>query len=330
VRFENRADGVTLAGTLTLPLTPGPHPAVILVSGSGPQDRDETIFDHKPFLVLADHLARRGVAVLRYDDRGTAESTGDFGAATTEGFARDAAAGLDFLRAHGRIDPERIGILGHSEGGLVAPMVAAAREDVAWIVLLAAPGIPGERITYSQSAAMTRARGGDEHAVRLGEVVLDAMLAVVKAPEPGANVPAAIERAVAGVVAGMSAADREQAGKDRELFRALLPTYASPWFRFFLTYDPRPALRKLRCPVLAVSGRKDIQVLPDLNLPAITAALASNSDHEVVALEGLNHMLQPCKTGAMSEYASIPETIDPAALEKIGSWIERQGRSGGR
>jgi pimeloyl-ACP methyl ester carboxylesterase len=332
VTFESREDGVTLAGTLTLPQAPGRHPAVILVSGSGPQDRDETVFDHKPFLVIADHLARRGVAVLRYDDRGTAESTGDFGSATTEGFARDASAALDFLLAHESIQRNRIGILGHSEGGLVAPMVAAKREEVAFVVLMAATGIPGERITYSQSAAMIRARGGDEHAVRLGEVVLEAMLAVVKEAEPGTNVAAAIERAVAGVVAGMSEADRKRTEEEREVFRVLLPTYASAWFRFFVTYDPRPALRRLRCPVLALNGAKDVQVLPDLNLPSIAAALASggNSDHEVVELEGLNHMLQPCETGSMREYASIPETIDPAALERIGSWIEQRCRSGGR
>jgi len=270
--------------------------------------------------------------VLRYDDRGTAESTGDFGAATSEGFARDAAAGLDFLLAHERIQPARIGILGHSEGGLVAPMVAAARQDVAFVVLLAGPGIPGERTTYSQAAAMTRAGGGDEKSVRRGEVVLDAMLAVVKDPEPGTDVAAAIERAVAGVVAGMTEADRARVREEREVFRALLPTYASPWYRFFVTYDPRPALRNLRCPVLALNGEKDVQVLPDLNLPAIAAALAAggNSDHEVEQLAGLNHMFQRSKTGAMSEYESIPETIDPAALERIGSWIERQGRSGSR
>lgn len=332
VVFENRADGVRLAGTLTLPAGNGPHPAVVLVSGSGPQDRDETLMEHKPFLVLADHLSRRGIAVLRYDDRGTAGSSGDFAAALTEDFARDAEAGLDFLRAHAAIDPARIGIVGHSEGGLVAPLVAAAREEVALIALLAAPGVLGRELAVAQSESIARAEGADEATLEASAKVLEVLLQAVESARDGDDVQARLREAMRTAVEALPDEQRELVRAERNLFTVMLPTYASPWFRAILRHDPAPILREVRCPVLALNGEKDVQVLPRQNLPAIRRALTEggNPDFEVVELPGLNHMLQRCEGGAVSEYVSIAQTLDPAALELLGGWLERRLRAGPR
>ncbi len=324
VKFENAADGVTLAGTLTLPEGEGRHPAVILISGSGPQDRDESLMGHKPFLVLADYLTRRGIAVLRYDDRGTAESTGNYAAATVEDFARDASAAVDFLAAHPGVDPARIGLAGHSEGGLVAPMVASRRDGVAFLVLLAATGVDGARVIESQSAAMRRAAGGEEAAIRVEQAVNRAVFDVVLESEPGSDFWPEVERAVEAVLETVPAAERESvAARVRTAVGAQRNIIQSDWFRFFLAYDPRPALRKVSCPVLAITGSKDLQVLPHLNLPQIEKALeqGGNPDFEVAELEGLNHLFQQAETGAIGEYIEIAETFNPAALERIGDWI---------
>lgn len=323
IEFENVLDGLRLAGTLTLPAGEGRHPALVLVSGSGPQDRDETLMEHKPFLVLADHLGRHGIAVLRYDDRGTAASGGDFASATTEDFARDAAAAFDFLRAHPRIDPARIGLVGHSEGGLVVPMVAAERDDVALLVLLAATGLPGASISREQAVSLARAEGADEAGVRMRQTVTSAVVTIVEEASPSAALEVDIERAVSELVAGLPEAQRDAARAAAPEFRALLPTYASPWFRYFVRHDPRRVLRRVRCPVLALCGSKDVQVESARNLPEIERALAEggNVEHEVLELSGLNHMFQACESGAISEYLSIQETFNPVALETIERWV---------
>ncbi len=324
VTFENAADGVKLAGTLTLPRGPGAHPAVILISGSGAQDRDESLMGHKPFLVLADYLTRRGVAVLRYDDRGTAGSTGNYATATVEDFARDASAAIDFLAAQERIDPSRIGLAGHSEGGLVAPMVATQRDDVAFLVLLAATGVDGATVIQSQSAALRRADGGDEAAIEVVNAVNRAVFEVVLASEPGTDLSPALERAVDAVLQTVPEERREAtATRVWASINAQKSRLQSKWLRFFLSYDPRHALRKVACPVLAIAGSRDLQVLPELNLPEIEKALeqGGNPDFEVAELPGLNHLFQRAETGTISEYVQIQETLNPAALEKIGDWI---------
>ena len=324
VTFENNADNLTLAGTLTIPKKPGRHPVVVLISGSGPQDRDESLMEHKPFLVLADYLSRRGIAVLRYDDRGTAKSTGKFGGATTEAFARDASSAVEFLKTHERINPDEIGLAGHSEGGLIAPMVVGLRDDVAFVALLAATGVNGDDISLSQSEAMLRAAGTPEEEIEIALAVNRAVFAVVGKAEAGADLTKELEQAIETVILTIPESIREEAAKN---LRAEVPNLnrrlQEKWLRFFHSYDPRPALSNIKCPVLTIIGSKDTQVLPELNMPEIKKALmkGGNKDFDMVEIEGLNHLFQECETGAMGEYISIQETFNPEALSKIGDWI---------
>jgi pimeloyl-ACP methyl ester carboxylesterase len=329
LRFTNERDAVVLAGTLSIPRGAGPHPAVVLISGSGPQDRDETLFEHKPFLVLADYLSRHGIAVLRYDDRGTAESSGTFALATIEDFARDASAAVDCLRTHASIDPARIGLIGHSEGGLVAPLVATERSDVALIVLLAGPGVSGAQVVRAQSVDIARAEGAGEVELKLQQAVMNVVVSVVERAETAAGLEDEIQAAVAAFVATLPDDERALASAAAPTFRAQLGAFTTPWFRHFVRQDPRTVLRRVRCPVLALSGSKDVQVSPRINLPEIERALADggNADHEVRELTGLNHMFQSCTSGAISEFLALPETLSPVALETIERWISQRVRN---
>ncbi|TWB24724.1 hypothetical protein FBZ89_101350 [Nitrospirillum amazonense] len=314
VAYDNPAAfGVRLAGTLTLPPGKGPFPAALLITGSGPQDRDETIEGHKPFLVLADALTRRGIAVLRVDDRGVGQSTGDFDAATTPDFATDAAAGVAYLRGRADIDARRIGLIGHSEGGLIAPMVASRDRNIAWLVLMAGPGVDGESILLSQKRLIAGATGvGAAGAERLVDMDRREYAIVKDEPDP--------ERARARLrillQGGMMGGDNRIATSE-----AVIEAVTKPWYRWFLTYDPAPALRTLRLPVLALVGSKDLQVSASENLPALRAALADDPKAEVREVPGLNHMFQTADTGAPTEYARIPETIAPVALDLITDWV---------
>jgi pimeloyl-ACP methyl ester carboxylesterase len=285
VKYGNaKAPGVELAGTLTMPEGQGPFPAVILISGSGPQNRDEELMGHKPFLVLADYLTRKGLAVLRFDDRGTAKSTGDFSKATGEDFATDVEAGIAYLKSRREIAAKKIGLLGHSEGGMIAPMVAARSTDVAFLVLIAAPGEPIPDLLRAQLRLIMKAQGAADEAIE----------------KAAAQQNATIEAALSGDGPG-----------------------ASPWMRYFLQYDPRPVLEKVKVPVLAVNGGKDLQVPPSTNLTGVRAALTKGGNTRVKAVElpGLNHLLQKAETGGVAEYGAIEETMNPAALELIGEWL---------
>jgi pimeloyl-ACP methyl ester carboxylesterase len=309
VGYDNEADGVHLAGTLTLPEGPGPFPAALLVTGSGAQDRDETLLGHKPFLVLADHLTRKGIAVLRVDDRGVGGSTGELSQATAEALARDAAAGVKFLRGHPRIDPARVGIVGHSEGGVIGPRVAADDPKLAFVVMMAGTGVPGHEVVREQSVAILRAKQLPAAAIELARhQQAKALKMLLDNPDPEAA------RAELEAMVGPAQA----AGM------------LTPWFRSFIAYDPAPALATLRCPVLVLNGELDLQVLPDQNLPVIEKALAKNRKRVTVhRLPGLNHLFQHAKTGSPEEYAMIEETIAPEVLEIIGDWITAHTRGKG-
>ncbi len=320
VDFPSQDPQVTLAGTLTLPQG-GLKAGVVLISGSGPQDRDESLLDHKPFWVIADHFARHGIATLRYDDRGVGKSTGDHAKATTVDFADDAEGAFMFLSSQKELSGVPVGLAGHSEGGIIAPIVAARNENVAFVVLMAGTGVNGEEVLYSQLRLIMEAEGAEpaaiEKQIKLQRVLLSTVVDHSKASqeELGTQLAEVVERWFA-----------DEDLKEDELeqtTRSGLDSLTSPWLRTFLTLEPRDALSKTRCPVLALGGERDLQVDPKLNLPAIRRALeeADNSHFEIVEMPGLNHLFQACTTGSVSEYANLEETFNVAALEKITEWI---------
>ena len=315
VRIDNpAARGVSLAGTLTLPAGDGPFPAAVLVSGSGPQDRNETVWTHQPFAVLADHLTRNGIAVLRYDDRGFAESTGDYASSTSMDFASDAAAVTRWLRAHPAIDASSVGVIGHSEGGLIAPVLAADDPDLAYIVLLAGPGTDGQRIIMDQSIANARASGRSEaDLAALRDIIAEITETSRTAPDQ-ASARDALDALMTDEVLAMLGATPDQ----KDLF---VSQNVRDWNRAFLNHDPAPWLSRVNQPVLALNGSLDLQVLPEPNLAGLERGLAHNRDVTILEMPGLNHMFQTAQTGTIPEYAQIEETFAPEALALIEDWI---------
>ncbi|HUU04685.1 MAG TPA: alpha/beta fold hydrolase [Patescibacteria group bacterium] len=322
VSYENPTAAIKLAGTLTLPSGNGPFPVVLLITGSGQQDRDETVMGHKPFWVLADYLTRRGIAVLRVDDRGVGGSGGDPALATSLDFSGDVLAGIAYLKSRQEIDPGRIGLIGHSEGGLIAPLAAVKNpKDVAFILLMAGPGIVGEDILLLQGKLINKASNASDTAIALDNAQQKRMFRILKEEKDAAAMEAKLRQAMKDTMAKMSV--EEQKKLPPAIQEASLQMIMSPWFRFFLTYDPRPTLQKVTCPLLAINGEKDLQVPAEENLKAIAEALKAggNDKFTVKQLSGLNHLFQTAPTGSPSEYAKIEETIAPAALRLIGDWI---------
>ena len=323
VSYENKTANVKLAGTLTIPDGAGPFPAVLLITGSGPQDRDETIFGHKPFLVIADHLTRAGIAVLRVDDRGVGKSTGNLQQSTLEDLTGDVLTGIGYLKSRKEIDPQRIGLIGHSEGALIAPLAVSRSSGVAFIVMLAGPAVKGEELLYAQAAAMDRAMGADETTIAMNREVQEKMFAIL---EKNGSHTAAAEKELHALIDRMKAGlpNAQKQALDR-MMNAQIHQVLTPAFRYYLNYDPVPALRKVKCPVLALNGSHDRQVPPEQNLPALAAALAAggNRDYEITELPGLNHLFQTSKTGALSEYSQIEEAFSPQALDVMTDWIVR-------
>ena len=313
VSYENKVQNVTLAATLTIPQGKGPFPVALLITGSGPQDRDESLLGHKPFLVLSDYLTRHGIAVLRADDRGVGKSTGVFATATTADFATDTEAGVAFLKTRSEVNPQKIGLIGHSEGGVIAPMVAARNKDVAFIVMMAGTGVPGDQVLPAQSEAIEVAMGKDPAEAARSAAKEKEMLALVESEKDETMLDKQLQERMKGEVPDA------QIGMQ-------IKQITSPWFRYFLTYDPATALRKVTCPVLAINGSLDKQVIPSQNLPAIRKALeeGGNKHFEADELPGLNHLFQTAKTGSPAEYAQTEETMSPVALEKISNWILKQ------
>jgi pimeloyl-ACP methyl ester carboxylesterase len=315
ITFGGGAEGIVLAGTLTLPKGEGPFPAALLIAGSGPQDRDESLANHRPFLLIADALTRKGIAVLRYDKRGVGKSTGNPDAATTMDLAADAQAGLAFLKSRKEIDRAKIGLIGHSEGAMIAPYLAVRSKDVKWLVLLAAPATTGEKTLLNQSELIGRAGGLSDEQLEPSLGFDRAAYALVRKEKD----PNALAEKLVALV--------KESGLDAALPPAVLETQlrmlASPWFRFFLDYDPLPNLKAVNCPVLALYGQKDLQVAPKANLPLLQKALqdSMNTQAQTRQLPELNHLFQHAYTGTPAEYAAIEETFSPEALALIVDWV---------
>jgi pimeloyl-ACP methyl ester carboxylesterase len=329
VSYENKRAEIKLAGILTLPRTEGPFPAALLISGSGPQDRNETVFGHRPFLVLADYLTRRGIAVLRVDDRGVGGSTGDVAQSTSEDFAGDVLAGIEYLKSRKDIDANQIGLIGHSEGGIIAPILATQSPDVAFIVLMAGTGLIGEEILYLQGALIRKAEGQSDEEIAEGRALQERIFAVIKHEKDSTVAKEKLRKLYAEAFEKLSEEEKKAMGDLEAYVESQIQRVLSPWFRYFLAYDPKPTLMKVKCPVLAIIGEKDLQVPPKENLQAIEEALKAggNKHYTVKELPGLNHMFQTAETGSVSEYAKIEETISPIALKVIGNWILEQSES---
>jgi uncharacterized protein len=325
VTFENTEAKITLAGTLTLPQGQGPFPAVVLVSGSGPQDRDETLFDHKPFLVIADHLTRQGIAVLRYDDRGVAKSGGKFSGATTADFATDAYAAVKYLQSRKEIDAKRLGIAGHSEGGIVAPLAASQHPaDVKFVILLAGTAVTGREILDRQRLDILKASGATEASLKRYKEMYDVINPIVGMKGTVAERTAKIQTAVKEFAKDFTEDMRKSMGIESEAaIGVLAAVMLDPWMVQFFRYDPSPALKLVECPVLALNGSLDLQVSADENLPRIEASLKAgkNPPAKIITRPGLNHLFQPTKTGAITEYGTIETTFDPETLTILSDWL---------
>lgn len=326
VTYENKKAGIKLAGTLTIPRSEGPFPAVILITGSGGQDRNETVFGHRPFLVLADYLTRKGIAVLRVDDRGVGGSTGNLLEATSEDFAGDVLTGVNYLKSRKEVNPKKIGLIGHSEGGIIAPIAAVRSSDVAFIVLMAGTGLTGEEIIYLQSDLILKTVGASDKVLAIQRTSSEKIFEILKHEKDNTAAEKKIRKIMTDILAKLSKEEKDALGASEATMEIQLKMLLSRWCRFFLTYDPKTALMKVKCPVLAINGQLDLQVPPKENLSAIEEALKTggNTNYTIQELPKHNHLFQRAQTGAISEYAKIEETISPIALKVITQWILKQ------
>lgn len=323
VKFFNEKDSITLAGTFTYPKEDGKFPAVVLITGSGAQNRNEEIFNHKPFLVISDFLTKNGYAVLRFDDRGVGESEGNHSIATTFDFAEDVRAAIKYLKARNEVDKNKIGLIGHSEGAMIASIVASESDDVAFIILMAGPGLPGDSILYLQTELIYRAEGQSEEQIHEILDELREVYSILKSDIDESEMKEILKRKYQQRFDKMSDEEKQRFGDLNTYMEMEIRIATSPWFRAFLKFDPRPILEKVKCPVLAVIGEKDLQVPPKENLPAIEDALkrGGNKNFRVTELPNLNHLFQTSQFGTISEYGIIEETMSPQALETMLNWL---------
>lgn len=326
VTFENKSAGISLAGTLTLPKKEGVFPVVILISGSGPQNRDGELMGHKPFLVLSDHLTKNGIAVLRYDDRGTALSKGDFKTATSADFATDVEAAMAYLKTRKEINKKKMGLIGHSEGGLIAPMVASRSKDVSFMVLLAGPGIPGDSIILLQQKLIGKVAGMSDEVLRKNEITNRKAFDIINKSNSLEQLNTDLTQMMMQMLKDDANTQKPSGMSDENFVKLQVSQMTTAWMRYFIQYNPALALEKVKCPVLALNGEKDLQVPPKENLEAMSKALAKGRNKKVTTMEmpNLNHLFQECKTGALHEYGSIEQTFSPIALTEILKWIQVQ------
>jgi hypothetical protein len=313
VTFRNEKEGFDLTGTLTIPEGDGPFPAMMLVSGSGQENRDEELMNHRPFWVIADYCARHGVAVLRYDDRGVGGSGGEVATATSMDFSYDAEAAFDYLRSQAHIDASRVGILGHSEGGIINFMVSARRPEVAFLVSLAGPAVNGIEVLKEQQKAILRASGMTEEAVQFSSNANAQLFDIIEASSSREEADSLMRQLVKGW------------GYNEELTEQTVSQMTMPWMYYFLKYDPTEAIIKTNCPALLLNGSKDLQVIITQNFPAYEKIIAEHGKTNLTLREmpDLNHLFQHCETGSPSEYFEIDETISPEVLEMIVEFVKK-------
>lgn len=326
VIYQNADKSIQFGATITIPEGNGPFPAVVLITGSGTQNRDEEIMGHKPFAVIADYLTRKGIVVLRVDDRGAGKTTNPDSLATTADYAKDVSASVDFLLGRSEVNKKRIGLIGHSEGGMIAPMVATARKDIAFIVLLAGPGVKITELMKEQSMAVMRSSGiSDKSVIAYGELY-QALSSAILSGEP--DLKASCRKSLQQWITQTDTAIVNEIGlgaaKDQE--EAVLQTvteFSKPWFNYFIRFDPAIYLQKLKCKVLALNGDKDIQVIASQNIPGIEAALKKSKSpaYETHIYPGLNHLFQHCKECSVQEYKKLEETFSEEVMQKISEWI---------
>lgn len=326
ITFENKKDNITFAGTLTLPQKEGNFSVVILITGSGPQNRDEELLGHKPFLVIADHLTKNGIAVLRFDDRGTAKSRGDFKTATTEDFARDVESAIEYLKTRKEINKKKIGLIGHSEGGIIAPMVAAKSKDIRFIVLLAGTGINGGELLLLQQELIGRANGTSEADIKKMKVANKAAFEIIKKSANLEMIETGLTNYIKQEFKNHPHPQLPEDMTEDDIIKIQVEQVTSPWMLYFIKYDPATVLQKVHCPVLALNGEKDLQVPPKENLSAIKTALAKGKNKNVTIKEmpNMNHLFQECTTGSPSEYSEIEQTFSPVALDVMTNWVLKQ------
>jgi len=325
IYFTNKvANNIKLAGTLTLPKNKKNPTVVILISGSGPQNRNEEIkqFNHRPFLVLSHYLTEHGIAVLRYDDRGIEESEGNFKNATTLDFASDVEAAIAYLKTRKDIDTSKIGLIGHSEGGLIAPIVASKNKDIAYIILLAGTGVNGATVLTTQARKAAELLGAPKALVDDNEKLSSHIYNVIKTQTDTTQIKPKITNALYDFKKDNPNSPLSPMIND-QLVNQQLGLLESKWLLNFIKLEPKDYLEKITCPVLALNGSKDVQVLPEINLNGIKNALekSNNKDFIIKELEGLNHLFQTAKTGNINEYKNIKETFSPIALKIIKDWI---------
>lgn len=330
VVYNNIDNSLRYGATITIPEGKGPFPAAVLITGSGAQDRDETLFGHKPFAVIADHLARNGYIVLRVDDRGVGKSTGDFSQSNSEDFSKDVNNSVDYLLKRPEVDKKKIGMIGHSEGGMIAPMVATSRKDIDFIVLLAAPGVRIIDLMAEQNAAVLRSSGiSDEIAKEEKDLFRLLVSTVQSAPDSATALQLSYmvmeswkAKQPDSTLAALQLSTPE---KRKEYVTEMAKQLQGPWFRYFMNFNPRPYLEQLRCKVLALNGDKDIQVISAQNLPGIETALKKSKakNIEIKELAGLNHLFQYCQKCTVQEYGQLEETFSPVALQTISDWLNK-------
>ncbi|MBN2863958.1 MAG: alpha/beta hydrolase [Bacteroidales bacterium] len=322
VTFKNQKHNIILAGTLTIPEGNGPFPAVVLITGSGAQNRDEEIMGHKPFHVIADHLSRNDIAVLRYDDRGVGRSQGNYSTATSADLATDAEAALKYLRSIPKVNPELTGLAGHSEGGFIAPMIAASDHETAFIISLAGTGVTGEKILMKQNYDIGKASGISEKQLSLSLSANKKLFSIIKKEPDNEKAIEEMRITYRKILEKEKISPEDEEAAMKELENSF-GTLTSHWFRYFLVRDPAVFWKRVKCPVLAINGTMDLQVNADINLKAISKALRSGGNTKVTIIkpEGLNHLFQHSSTGSPQEYGEIEVTISPEILKTMSEWI---------